>query len=270
MNGPRCPCWRAGLEAHGTATHFSARLQGQCAKAGFALTVSALKTASPSKQVSNIPLPHSAAAERNQQPILEALQRILGDRGKALEIASGSGQHVLRFAQEMSGWSWQPTDADASMLPVIADRISRAKLVNVQPARLLDVTAPQWPSEGIPFDTGFDAIFCANMLHIAPFATCAALMQGAAHHLAPDGVLVTYGPYFEAEVATAPGNLAFDESLRSRNPAWGIRRREDVERVALRSGLALRERHSMPANNLLLVFAVQASIRPNRGDTAEM
>jgi Protein of unknown function (DUF938) len=214
--------------------------------------------------VSHIPLPHSAAAERNQQPILEALQRILGERGTALEIASGTGQHVLRFAQEMSGWTWQPTDADAHMLPAIADRMSQAGLFNVRPARLLDVTAPRWPAEGTPFDKGFDAIFCANMLHIAPWATCGGLMQGAARHLSPAGVLVTYGPYFEAEVATAPGNLAFDDSLRSRNASWGIRRREDVERVALRSGLGLRERHPMPANNLLLVFGVQGvAARPS-------
>jgi hypothetical protein len=96
------------------------------------------------------------------------------------------------------------------------------------------------------------------MLHIAPWPTCAALMQGAARHLAPDGVLVTYGPYLEDDVATAPGNLAFDQSLRARNPAWGIRRLRDVQAEAQRFGLALRERHAMPANNLLLVFARQA------------
>jgi hypothetical protein len=92
------------------------------------------------------------------------------------------------------------------------------------------------------------------MLHIAPWATCAALMQGSAAHLAPGGVLVTYGPYLEDDVPTAPGNLSFDRSLRASNPAWGIRRLEDVARAAHRAGLVLRERHAMPANNLLLVF----------------
>jgi hypothetical protein len=100
----------------------------------------------------------------------------------------------------------------------------------------------------------FDLIFCANMLHIAPWATCAALMRGSARHLAPDGALITYGPYLEDAVPTAPGNLAFNQSLRLQNPAWGIRRREDVEQEAGRAGLRLAARHAMPANNLLLVW----------------
>jgi hypothetical protein len=119
------------------------------------------------------------------------------------------------------------------------------------------VMAPQWPSSDAPFTERFDAIYCANMLHISPWATCAALMQGAARHLAPGGVLVTYGPYLEDDVPTAPGNVSFDQSLRQRNPAWGTRRLEDVAQEAQRAGLVLRERHAMPANNLLLVFAGQ-------------
>ncbi len=125
---------------------------------------------------------------------------------------------------------------------------------NVLLPRRLDVLSARWPAEGPGFDQPFDAVFCANMLHIAPWATCAALMRGSAQHLAPGGVLVTYGPYLEDEVATAPGNVAFDQSLRSRNPDWGIRRLEDVSDEAARAGLALRSRHAMPANNLLLVF----------------
>ena len=93
------------------------------------------------------------------------------------------------------------------------------------------------------------------MLHISPWATCAALMQGAARHLAPGGVLVTYGPYLEDDVPTSEGNLSFDQSLRAQDPAWGIRRREEVEQQAARAGLRLRARHAMPANNLLLVWA---------------
>ena len=92
------------------------------------------------------------------------------------------------------------------------------------------------------------------MLHIAPWATCAALMRGAARHLAPDGVLVTYGPYFEEDVATAPSNLAFHQSLRMRNAAWGLRRLQDVAEEAALAGLRLQARHAMPANNLLLVW----------------
>ena len=124
-------------------------------------------------------------------------------------------------------------------------------LANVHPPVQLDVMAPGW----LPQPTLFDLVYCANMLHISPWATCAALMQGSAQHLAVDGVLVTYGPYLEADVPTAEGNLAFDQSLRMRNPAWGIRRREDVEQVAADAGLRLAARHAMPANNLLLVWA---------------
>jgi SAM-dependent methyltransferase len=207
-------------------------------------------------------LSHSPAADRNKQPILDALTRILGDRGAALEIASGTGQHAAWFAAAMPRWTWQPTDADARMLPTLASRVAEAALANLLPPLLLDVMAPQWPSQGHAFaqreeveeENKFNAIYCANMLHISPWATCAALMEGAARHLLPGGLLITYGPYFEEDVPPAPSNLAFDEDLRARNSSWGIRRLEDVAAEASRAGLALRERHAMPANNLLLVF----------------
>jgi SAM-dependent methyltransferase len=195
-------------------------------------------------------VPHSAAADRNKQPILDVLRRVLPARGTALEIAAGTGQHAAWFAAALPGWAWQPTDADPEILPAIAAWTSQEHLPNVRSPLALDVMAAQWPVSG-----PFDAIYCANMLHIAPWAACAALMRGASRHLAPDGVLVTYGPYLEDGVATSPGNLAFDASLRERDAAWGIRRREDVEAEARRVGLALRERHAMPANNLLLVFS---------------
>ena len=198
--------------------------------------------------------PHSPAADRNKQPILDALRTILPASGLALEIASGTGQHVAWFAAALPGWTWQPSDADADMLPAIAARTAEAGLANVLPPVLLDVLAPQWPSQAPPFARSFDAVYCANMLHISPWATCPALMQGCARHLAPGGVLVTYGPYLEDDVVTAPSNLAFDESLRSRNPEWGLRRLEAVAEEARRAGLRLRERHAMPANNVLLVF----------------
>jgi SAM-dependent methyltransferase len=194
-------------------------------------------------------LPHSPAADRNKEPILAQLRVVLGERGTALEIASGTGQHVVWFAASLAGWTWQPTDGEAGMLPAIAGRIAESGLANVRPPQLLDVTADHWPVA-----PGFDAIFCANMLHIAPWDACRGLMAGAARHLAPGGMLVTYGPYFEQGVEPAPSNLAFDESLRSRDPDWGIRALDDVVAQAARHGLALAQRHPMPANNLLLVF----------------
>jgi hypothetical protein len=200
-------------------------------------------------------LPHSPAADRNKQPILEVLRTVLPDRGLALEIASGTGQHAAWFAAALPAWTWQPTDGDAQALPGIAAWTAQAGLANIRPPLLLDVTSPQWPSRGAVFADAFDAVYCANMLHISPWATCSGLMRGSARHLAPRGVLVTYGPYVEDGVPTAPSNLAFDRSLRARDPAWGLRRLQDVTRQAERAGLALRERHEMPANNLLLVFA---------------
>lgn len=199
-------------------------------------------------------LPTSPSAERNKQPILDVLRRTLGPQGRALEIAAGTGQHAVWFAAGLSPWLWQPSEADARMLPLLSRRIEEAALPNLQAPVLLDVTAPQWPAQGPAFGREFDAVFCANMLHIAPWPACAALMDGAARHLRPGGLLLTYGPYFE-EGLEVPSNQAFDEDLRARNPAWGIRRLDDVVAQAARAGLQLRERHAMPANNLLLVFA---------------
>ena len=194
---------------------------------------------------------YSTAAERNKHPILDVLRETLPDQGTALEIASGTGQHVAWFAAHLPQWTWQPSDAVADAFSGIETRVAQEGLANVRPPVLLDVITPVWPVG----DSVFDLVYCANMLHISPWATCAALMQGSAQHLAADGMLVTYGPYLEADVPTSEGNLAFDQSLRTRNPAWGIRRREDVEQVAADAGLRLAARHAMPANNLLLVWA---------------
>ena len=197
----------------------------------------------------------SPAAERNKQPILEVLRQVLPERGSALEIASGTGQHVAWFAAGLPHWAWQPTEAQTSALGSLAAQLARQGLPNVRPPLLLDVMAPRWLADQPRLDTPvFDAIFCANMLHIAPWPTCAALMRGSAGHLAPDGALITYGPYLEDGVITSAGNLGFDQSLREKDPAWGLRRREDVEREAARAGLQLSARHVMPANNLLLVW----------------
>jgi SAM-dependent methyltransferase len=196
----------------------------------------------------------SPAAERNKQPILDLLRQLLPTQGSALEIASGTGQHVAWFAANLPHWSWQPSDAQLGGLDSIAARVAQLGLNNVRAPLLLDVMAAHWLPDD-PQLTQFDAIYCANMLHISPWATCAALMRGSARHLAPGGVLITYGPYLEDGAPTSAGNLAFDQSLRARNPDWGIRRREDVESEAASVGLHLSARHAMPANNLLLVWA---------------
>ena len=193
---------------------------------------------------------HSPAADRNKQAIVEVLVQLLPERGNALEIASGTGQHVAWFAAGLPGWAWQPSDAQSDGFESINAWVRQQAVGNVRSPVLLDVMAANW----LPADHRFDLIYCANMLHIAPWATCAALMRGSAQHLSPGGQLITYGPYLEDAVPTSPGNLAFDQSLRARNPEWGIRRREDVESQAASAGLKLRARHAMPANNLLLVW----------------
>jgi SAM-dependent methyltransferase len=199
-------------------------------------------------------LPFSPAAERNKQVILERLQAVLPAQGSALEIASGPGQHVVWFAEHLPGWHWQPTENDPALIAAVNARVQIAGLQKqVRPAHALDVTRSPWPVTA-PGQL-FDAIFCANLLHIAPWAASTGLMQGAAQCLAPGGVLITYGPYLEQDVPTSPGNLSFDASLRASDPQWGLRQLHAVAEQAQATGLHLRERHAMPANNLLLVWA---------------
>ena len=194
------------------------------------------------------PRRHSPAAERNGPPILAALQRLLPPAGVLLEIASGTGQHAAFCAAALPGWRWLPSDAEADALASIAAWC--AALPNVAAPQQLDVLDARWP--GVPAEV--EAIYCANMLHIAPWACTAGLMQGAARHLAPQGLLLIYGPYLVDGEPTAPSNLAFDADLRARHPAWGLRRLADVAGVAADAGLRLRERLALPANNLLLVW----------------
>ena len=199
-------------------------------------------------------LKYSPAAERNGPAILAQLQALLPQQGRALEIASGTGQHVALFAASWPGWTWQPSDLSGDDFPSIVQWCAQTSAELALPPCRLDVQAPHWPAVGAPFAHPFDAIYCANMLHIAPWACCQGLMQGAARHLAPSGRLITYGPYFELGLPVAAGNLAFDQRLRERDSAWGIRWRHEVEAQAESAGLRLANRLEMPANNLLLVF----------------
>jgi hypothetical protein len=191
---------------------------------------------------------HSPAADRNRVPIGAELQRLLPASGVMLEVASGTGQHAAHCAAALPGWQWQPSDADPAARASIAAWC--AGLANVRPPIALDAAAPDW--SGAP--PRVDAIFCANMIHNAPWAAAVGLLHGAARHLAPQGVLLTYGPYVVDGEPTAPSNLAFDADLRRRDPAWGLRRLGELEAVAADAGLVLHERVTMPANNLLLVW----------------
>lgn len=203
-------------------------------------------------------LPSSPAAERNRQPILQALQSLLPAGGSMLEIASGTGQHAAWLGGGLPGWEWQPTEVNSAALPTIAAWTRQAGVVNVRPPCLLDATDDQWPSDdetlASAFRVPFDAMFCANLLHIAPWAVCQGLLAGASRHLKSGGLLVLYGPFFETGTAPAPSNIEFDASLRRQDSTWGIRQREKVDQEAQRQGLLARQRIEMPANNLLLVY----------------
>jgi SAM-dependent methyltransferase len=187
------------------------------------------------------------AAERNKEPILGVLKRVLPARGLVLEIASGSGQHVVHFARALPALQWQPTEFDPDMLPSIADWIEAKQPANVRAPLLLDVGKP-WPINHA------DAVVCINMIHISPWQATLDLISGAARVLDSGGVLFLYGPYRRFGAHTAPSNEALDADLRARNPEWGVRDLEAVEAVAQQQGFALKDIDAMPANNLSVAF----------------
>jgi SAM-dependent methyltransferase len=188
------------------------------------------------------------APERNKAPILEVLQRVLPAQGTVLEVASGTGQHIVHFASHLPGLTWLPSDPEADHRDSIRARVAAAGLANVAPPLALDVLDQPWPVRGI------DAIVCINMIHIAPWEAALALLAEAGRLLPARGVLFLYGPYRREGKDTAPSNAAFDADLRRRNTQWGVRNLEDVQRHASEAGLELREVVEMPANNLSLIF----------------
>lgn len=193
---------------------------------------------------------NSPAAERNAEVILRVLAAHLPARGRVLEIASGSGQHAVAFAGILPDIDWTPSDPSAEARESIAAWTEAAALPNLARALAIDAAAAEtWP------DSQFDALVCINMIHISPWAATQGLMAGAARVLAnPGGLLALYGPYREADVALAPSNAAFDASLKARDPAWGLRDRDEVVALAKTHGLRLTLRLDMPANNIKLLF----------------
>jgi hypothetical protein len=194
----------------------------------------------------------SPSVARNREPILVVLRRALPPAGTVLEIASGTGEHAVHFASGLPHLNWQPTDRDPEALRSISAHRASADLPNLLAPLELDVTAPAWPVERA------DAVVSINMIHIAPWAAAEGLMAGAARLLGASGVLFLYGPFREDGRHTAPSNAVFDESLRARNPEWGVRDLRDVEALARRHGFELAERVAMPANNLAVVFRAGA------------
>ena len=190
----------------------------------------------------------SPAAERNKEPILAVLKRLLPPAGTILEIASGTGQHVMHFARALPQLTWQPTDPDADLLEAIRARQHAMPLDNVRQPLTLDVLATPWPIARA------DAILCINMIHVAPWSAAQALFAHSRQLLAHGSLLILYGPFKRGGRHTAASNESFDASLRQRNPEWGVRDLDDVTALAEHSGFELRELVQMPANNCVVVF----------------
>lgn len=191
---------------------------------------------------------HAPSARRNREPILEVLRQVLPAEGVVLEVASGSGQHAVFFAQHLPRITWQPTDPTEEARDSIDAWRRDHALPNVLPAVRLDVHDAEWPVAAA------DAVVCINMIHISPWSATEALMRGAAAALPSGAPLVTYGPYRRGGAHTAPSNAEFDASLKSRDPAWGVRDMEAVIAAAAAYGLEHEAAIAMPANNFSLVF----------------
>ena len=193
------------------------------------------------------------ATERNREAILSVLQDYLPNQGTVLEIASGTGQHAVFFAQQLTPRFWLPTDLDPTNIASIAAWRVEAGAANLLLPRQLDVRDPAWLID-CDLPAPISAIVNINMLHISPWSCCEALFAGAAEVLDQSGVVILYGPFKRDGLHTAPSNAAFDEQLRSQDSAWGVRDLKAVVDVAVEQGFARQNVIEMPANNLSVVF----------------
>ena len=199
----------------------------------------------------------AAAFHRNHQAIWAVLQPFLtGKSGDVVEAGSGTGQHVVELARHTPDITWWPSDLNAQHLKSIAAWRAHAGLANVRAPLRIDLSDPAWCAEmqdgSAP--SGLLAVFCANVIHIAPWRVAEGLFAGAGRYLRADGQLFLYGPFKRGGKHTAISNAVFDTSLRERDPEWGVRDVEALERLAANVGLALIDIAEMPANNLVLTF----------------
>jgi hypothetical protein len=194
---------------------------------------------------------HAPATGRNREPILAVLREVLPPAGLVLEVASGTGEHGVHFAQEFPGVEWQPSDPDPDSLASIAAWREAEGPANLLAPVMLDAAAPDWPVRHA------GAVVCINMIHISPWQATLGLMAGAGRILPAGAPLVTYGPYRRAGHRLEPSNADFDISLKARDPRWGLRLVEDVSAAARAGGLAFERLVEMPANNLCLIYRRQ-------------
>ena len=208
--------------------------------------------ADPAATVARHPdLRHAPASARNRVPIAAALADLLPTTPcTVLEVASGTGEHALWVARALPHVTWLPTEATPDGLAAIsAWRALCPELAGrVLPPLLMDAARPPWLGAAV------DAVFAANLTHIAPWAATEGLIAGAAARLVRGGLLLIYGPFNEAGTFTGPGNAAFDADLRSRNPQWGLRAREEIDALALAQGLAKQQPRMMTADNRMLAY----------------
>ena len=191
---------------------------------------------------------YAPATVRNRDFILDVLRDVLPMTGVILEIASGSGEHVVHFARNLPSLVFQPSDPEPDALLSVAAWMKAAEVANVHAPIVLDASRSPWPIASA------DGIICINMVHISPWDASVGLIRGAAAILPPGSPLYLYGPYKRAGFATAPSNEAFDRNLRDRNPIWGLRDLEAIAAIAQSAGFSIPDITEMPANNLSIVF----------------
>jgi cyclopropane fatty-acyl-phospholipid synthase-like methyltransferase len=197
----------------------------------------------------------AAAFHRNHAAIAGVLVPFLQDHtGHLLEIGSGTGQHAVDMARQMPTVTWWPTDFNDSHLRSIAAWRDHEKLENLKEPVRLDASAADWQLKERGLPEWFTVMFCANVIHIAPWAVAEGLFAGASRHLRAGGQLWLYGPFRRDGEHNAPSNAAFDQSLRRQNPEWGVRDTGELRDLALRNNLTVKHTYELPSNNAILTF----------------
>jgi len=191
---------------------------------------------------------HAPSAARNVGAIVEAIAAVMPASGKALEIASGTGEHVVRYAAAFSGLDWQPSDIDADRLNSISAWSAETGLPNILPPQMLDATKTGWAVQQPPQNV----VILSNLLHLISMGEAAAVIAESAQALAPDGVFLIYGPFLRGATFASAADQRFDQSLRGKDPDIGYKSYQTVQDVQGQAGLLPLERIEMPSNNLLL------------------
>ncbi len=193
----------------------------------------------------------SPSAARNRDPVLKVLREVLPAKARLLEIASGTGEHAVHVCAALPQIEWQPSERDNAALASIAAWRAATDLPNLHAPLTIDVMAAEWwHAVAQPVHV----VLSLNMIHIAPWGAAQGLFAGAGQLLGAEGTLILYGPFARGGVHTAPSNAAFDESLKSRDPEWGVRDIDDLDQLAREAGLVFERGFDMPANNQTLVF----------------